>query len=333
MATIRKRGNQWQVQVRRKGCASVTRSFLKKEDAQTWARQIELEANRQGLPADRSALERLSVGDLLIRYRDEVIPRKRGRDTEAIVVNAFLRHPLAKVPLGHLTPQRVVAYRDERLKTVKSSTLNRQLDILRHALEVARKEWDLPLILNSFAAITRPKMTKTRERRLEPGEWARLEGACHQCRSPYLLLMVELALETAMRRGELLNARWPHVKQSRRTLFIPITKNGHSRTIPLTGRAVAILERLKELNEGGEQVIPLTLDAMKMAWKRVLRRAKLDDFHFHDLRHEAISRFFERGLSIPEVALISGHRDPRMLFRYTHPRPEDIAEKLAKQSA
>ena len=101
-------------------------------------------------------------------------------------------------------------------------------------------------------------MTETRERRLQPGEWERLEEACRQRRSPYLLLMVELAVETAMRRGELLNARWSDVKHARRTLFIPITKNGHARTIPLTGRAVAVLERLKELNEGGERVIPLT---------------------------------------------------------------------------
>jgi integrase len=141
--------------------------------------------------------------------------------------------------------------------------------------------------------------------------------------------MVELAIETGMRRGELLNARWHHVSIAKRTLRIPITKNGYPRTIPLTAHALVILESLKELTQGDDRVLPLTLDSMKMAWKRVIKRAKLDDLHFHDLRHEAISRFFEAGLNVPEVALISGHRDPRMLFRYTHPRAELVAEKLA----
>jgi integrase len=142
--------------------------------------------------------------------------------------------------------------------------------------------------------------------------------------------MVELALETAMRRGELLNARWSDLSLIKKTLHIPVTKNDHPRTIPLTARAIALMERLKELSQGDEWIIPITLDSMRMAWKRVLKRAKLDDLHFHDLRHEAISRFFEHGLSIPEVAMISGHRDPRMLFRYTHPKPELVAEKLAR---
>jgi integrase len=133
-----------------------------------------------------------------------------------------------------------------------------------------------------------------------------------------------------MRRGELLSARWGDVNLAVRTLHIPITKNDHPRTIPLTPRAVMILERLRELRGTQDSVIPITLDSMKMAWKRVLKRASLEDFHFHDLRHEGISRFFELGLGIPEVAMISGHRDPRMLFRYTHPKPELVAAKLAE---
>jgi integrase len=282
---------------------------------------------------DRKALERFTLGDIFTRYRDEVIPRKRGRNNETIAVNAFLRHKLSRTAISELTLIHVAAYRDERLKTVKASTLNRQLDIFRHALETARTDWSLPLVTNPFALITRPKIRDARERRLEPGEWEQLVAACRQCRSPYLFLMVELALETAMRRGELLNAKWRDISLSRGTLHIPVTKNDYPRTIPLTPRAVVLIERLKELNHEDERIIPISLDSMKMAWKRVLKRAKLNDLHFHDLRHEAISRFFEHGLSIPEVAMISGHRDPRMLFRYTHPKPELVDEKLARVTA
>jgi integrase len=126
----------------------------------------------------------------------------------------------------------------------------------------------------------------------------------------------------------MLNACWPDVDFNKRTLLITTTKNGHPRTIPLSGRALAILQARRNRMAGDERIFPTTEDAVKMAWRRVMGRIRLPDFRFHDLRHEAISRFFEAGLSVPEVALLSGHRDPRMLFRYTHPRPEDVADKL-----
>jgi integrase len=105
-----------------------------------------------------------------------------------------------------------------------------------------------------------------------------------------------------------------------------VTKNGSDRRVPLTERAVQILSTLRR---EGELVFPLSSKGLQIAWRRLARRAGIEDLRFHDLRHEAISRLFEKGLNVPEVAVMSGHRDPRMLFRYTHPRPEDIARKLA----
>jgi len=132
-----------------------------------------------------------------------------------------------------------------------------------------------------------------------------------------------------MRRGEILNARWSDLSFEKRTLHIAVTKNGYARTIPLSGAATAVLRSLREhTNSMADRIIPLTENTAKMAWKRLVKRAGLANLRFHDLRHEAISKFFERGLSVPEVALISGHRDPRMLFRYTHPNAETVAAKL-----
>ena len=130
-----------------------------------------------------------------------------------------------------------------------------------------------------------------------------------------------------MRRGELLSARWQHFDLEKRTLLIPMTKNGHPRKVPLDAAALAAIERLPRSDDG--RLLPLSDEAVKLAWKRLIKRARIVDFHFHDLRHEAISRFFERGLTVPEVALISGHRDVRMLFRYTHLKAEDVAARLA----
>jgi integrase len=328
VATLRKRGQRWHVQVRRKGRTAVTRSFRLKSEALVWAREQELEAD-QGRPQVHKTLRGITVADILIRYRDEVVPRKRGADRETLSLNAFLRHPLARVALRDVTVGMVSAYCAERLRRVKPGTINRELDILRHAFATARRNWDVPLKQNAFAEVTRPKGSAPRARRLQPGEGERLQAACIQCRNTYIRFLVQLALETAMRRGEMLNMRWCDALLEKRTLHIPVTKNGHGRTIPLSGRALALLRTLSDSRtSGSERILPITENAAKMAWKRLVRRAGLANLRFHDLRHEAISRFFEKGLNVPEVALISGHRDPRMLFRYTHPRAEDIAAKL-----
>jgi integrase len=327
VATIRKRAGRWQVQIRRKGHPSLTRSFSYKSDALVWSHQKELDAERRGLATDHKALSRLSVAEIMVRYRNEIVPRKRGADRETIFIEAFLRQPIAQVAVGNLTTGMVSAYCASRLLTVKPSSVNRELDILRHAFVVAGRDWDIPLSSNAFALVKRPRVRDARTRRLTDGERHRLEEALVQCRNTNFGPLVRLALETAMRRGEILNARWRDLNVENKTLHIPTTKNGYPRTIPLSTEALNILLKL---DRGGDDgfIIPTTVDAAKMAWRRIVKRAQLIDLRFHDLRHEAVSVFFEKGLSVPEVALISGHRDPRMLFRYTHPKAELIAMKL-----
>ena len=127
-----------------------------------------------------------------------------------------------------------------------------------------------------------------------------------------------------MRRSELLSLRWSDVDIKARTVLVSRTKNGHPRRVPLSSRAV---QTLASLDRDGDPVFPVTANALRLAWERLKRRAGWG-LRFHDLRHEAISRFFEKGLNVPEVALISGHRDLRMLLRYTHPMSEAILKKL-----
>lgn len=143
-----------------------------------------------------------------------------------------------------------------------------------------------------------------------------------------------------MRRGELLAMRWGDVNWERNTIRIPVTKNGHPRIIPLTpqGRQLLLEWARRSGHEprgfGAERsIFPVRENALRLAWDRLCKRAGITDLHFHDLRHEAISRFFEKGLSVPEVALISGHRDYRMLARYTHMKAEAIAHKLASANS
>ena len=165
--------------------------------------------------------------------------------------------------------------------------------------------------------IAKPIVLNRRERRLSVSEYNYLVKGNY----PQLKLrnIIELAIETGMRRGELLNIKTEHIIG--RTLLISQTKNGYPRTIPLTNRALKILE-------SSDLPFAYSPNALRLAWERLKRNGNIIDLHFHDLRHEAISRFFEKGLSIPEVALISGHKDVRMLFRYTHLKATDLLMKL-----
>jgi integrase len=122
---------------------------------------------------------------------------------------------------------------------------------------------------------------------------------------------------------------WCDIDQDRSVVHLPVTKNGHTRTIPLTQKSKQVLATIEQIPPA-QEVFQTSSETIKRSWKRAIERAGISDFHFYDLRHEAVSRFFELGLSIPEVALISGHRDTRMLFRYTHLKPEDVGTKVAR---
>ena len=247
---------------------------------------------------------------------------------ETCTINGFLRSDLAGKRLADVTPEGFAAYRDQRLKRVKAGTVIREFGLVQRIWEVAKVEWGIPLGDNPVKAIRKPKADKARERRLRAGEWDRLLEASGESRNPFLLPLVQLALTTGMRRGELLNARWSDLNWTASTLHIPLTKNGDPRTIPLSGQAKRVLAGLGMAWSNDHRIIPTSAEAAKLGWQRLTKRAGIEGLHFHDLRHEAVSRFFELGLTIPEVALISGHKDPRMLFRYTHLRAEDVARKL-----
>jgi integrase len=328
MATIRKRKCKWQVLIRRKGYSTISRSFFKRTDAVEWARYTEGQMDRGELPASSHTLEKYTVRDIVQRYLDEVTVKKLSRASESDLLRAFLRQPLADLSLAEVSAADFYAYREKRLLTVKPGTINRELFTIKHAFHIALEEWDVPLRVNPLAKVKKLKVQNARTRRLSTEEYETIKQAAQKTKNPYLLLVLRLAIETAMRRGELLNIHWKHIDWDARTLFIPVTKNGHSRTIPLTAEAIRILNEVKSLTGEGHKAFPISGDSTACAWDRLIKRTNIKDLHFHDLRHEAISRFFEKGLSVAEVALISGHRDFRMLFRYTHLKAEDLVKKF-----
>jgi integrase len=324
MATFRKRADSWQVQIRRGGYPSVTKTFRSKAAASQWAHEQERNADLNGISASPPD-KKLCLYDLLVKYDSEVVIRKRGAKQERYKIDILKRSCLASLTLPKLTSATIATYRDDRLKSVSSGTVRRELAILHHCLEIARREWGVPFSRNPVDEVQLPKPGTPRDRRLSEEDVARLYNALERARAWYLRPMIELAIETGMRRGEIISLRRANIDFSLHLAWLPVTKNGRDRHVPLSPRATEILSSLPNQ---GDEFFPISFTAFRQAWDRLIKRAGISNLRFHDLRHEAISRFFELGLSIPEVALISGHRDFKMLFRYTHLRPADVAKKL-----
>lgn len=342
MATIRKRGAKWQAQIRRQGCPPVTKSFFTKDDALRWSREHERLIDRGETLQVRVAqsLVTPTVTDLLDRYEAEVAPGKRS-GSDRFLLRQIRRHSTGRLGADQLTSAHVAQYRDDRLKTVSGSTVRKELALLAHVLKVACDEWCVRIATESVKAVRKPPAGRGRDRRLKPEELGQLKNALRSCRNPIVEQVFLFALATGMRRGEALSLKWRNVDLHNRTALLPLTKNGEARVVPLSPAALSVLARLNDARQqppealaagSCDSVFPISANALRLSWERVKRRAGITDLRFHDLRHEAISRFFEVGLSVPEVALISGHKDARMLFRYTHLRADAVAAKLASQS-
>ena len=328
MASIRRFRGKWQVQVRRLGYPAASKSFINRKDAETWARHTETALDRATLPVDPQKVRSVTLGEMVERYAKEVTPRKRSAYAEMSRVRLLRADPIFKVTLARLTPNLIREYLERRMETVCGETARKDGKLIRQVLDMARRQWGIGLGANPAELVELPPPCKPRTRRLTEADLTRLATGLGRTRNRHLALAIELAVHTGMRRGELLGARWIDLDLERHVLLIPTTKTGQPRTIPLTPSALGTIEKLRAGSAGSDRLLPITANALRLAWERLKQRAGIVDLRFHDLRHEAVSRFFEAGLSVPEVALISGHRDPRMLFRYTHLRPEDVAKKL-----
>jgi integrase len=327
MASIRKRGSGYEVRIRRKGYPTLVKHFRTRAEADKFELVIESEMSR-AVYVDRSEAERTTLYDALERYLAEVIPAKKGHQ-EAYRVKALMAEPLARMSLAELGSKHFASYRDAELRRVSAKTVRLNLGTISHVYTILIKEWGFGGLTNPIQQIRKPKMSAARDRRLEPGEEARLLAACNESRNPWLRSLVELAIETAMRRGELIGMRWSDVDLTKQVVLLRDVKHPTlkiSRRVPLSSRAVEILRALPHCLDG--RVFPITGDGVTQAFERACQRANIVGLTFHDLRHEATSRFFERGFDMMKVSAITGHQTLQMLKRYTQLRPEDIAKEL-----
>lgn len=326
MASIRQRNGRWQVRIARKGFPSEVKTFDSKAAATQWARYVETNLDR-GAYVPRSGGGIVLFRDILERYRQTVTPKKRGAADEHIRIKALQRERLAGYSMANLTPELIADFRDDRLRRVSAGTVVRDLAVISSVINHARREWQVN-IENPCEMVRKPAMPPGRCRSLSAHELTALREELEPCgrRNRWMLPLVELALETAMRRGELLALEWPNIDLEAQVAFLPLTKNGDSRTVPLSTRATAILAELPR-NDGGT-VFPITDMAVAAAFKKACKRARIENFHFHDLRHMATTRLAEKLPNVVELAAVTGHHTVQMLKRYYHPRAEALARKL-----
>jgi len=223
-------------------------------------------------------------------------------------------------------------YRDDRRNQGKAeNTIRLELAIVSHLFETARKEWGMESLLNPLKNIRKPSGSLERDRRLKLGEYEMLSDELAKCGNSWLKPMFDFAIETALRQGMLFVLRWEWVKLEQKIIVIPQKFRGVGNkavpsVIPLSKKAVDVLFNLPKSIDG--RLFPTTQNALVCGWKRILKRLDIADLRWHDLRHEAASRLFEKGLNPMEVATITGHKNLNMLRRYTHLSGENLAVKL-----
>ena len=340
MAYFRRRSGAWEASIEKKGFPRISRTFDTKGEAETWAATVESEIGR-GVFVSRKEAENTTLADALDRYEREVSSEKKGKRREKSRIDRWRIHPVGKRPLAQIHGKDIAAYRDARLKEVAPNTVRLELALLSHLFTIAVKEWGMAGLVNPVMQIRKPKLPRGRDRRLLPGELERIVVASE---SPVLSDVVRFAIETGMRRGELSGMTWQMVDLKKRTVTLQETKNGEKRVVPLSTEAVRILSGLLRRIDG--EVWGMEPDSITQAYLRAVSRARktyekecekkgekpdpgyLVDLTFHDLRHEATSRLFEKGFDTMEVRTITGHKTLQMLARYTHLRAEDLAERM-----
>lgn len=326
MASYRQRNGKWQARVLRDGYPDQTKTFATKADAEKWARAVEADIDKGQFVSVNEA-QRTTLCDAIERYLIEVTPTMKGAKEDAIRLKAIARKPIARWSMANLSAARIAAYRDERLREVSAGTVIRELAYLSAIINHARREWGIN-VPNPVQMVRKPQSPQARSRVLTDDEVSKLLHALEPTgrRSHWTKPAVQLALTTAMRRGELLALRWEFVDLQRQTAFLPETKNGESRTVPLSTAAVQVLTELPRHISG--MVIPVKYFTLDAAFKRACKRVGLGDVRFHDLRRTAITRMAAKLPNVIELAAVSGHKSLMVLKRYYRPAASELAQKL-----
>ena len=326
--SLRQLETAFQLLIRRKDRPTFRATFDSLEEAEKTRLKIEGDGSLK-IFRDYAAATKHTFAELCERYIKEVSPEHKGSASEICRLRRILReeafpHKL----LARLTTEDLQSFIKRRTGEVAPATVDRDIDIIAQVLRYADDVWKIAPCESPLKGLRRPRYFNERNRRLRAGEEEMLLDAARDDENPYIEPLIVIALQTAMRRGEILGLTRQDVDFEARSALLRETKNGRSRNVPLNEIAMKALRALPETEDG--RFFPVTPNALKLAWtRRVLPRAGIEGLHFHDLRHEATSRLAESGhYPLVELQAITGHRDVRMLLRYSHLCVRKLAEKM-----
>jgi len=344
MASIETRRNQdgrrrYRAIVRRKGYPRASRTFAYKGEAHAWARAVEADmaAGRYRVSVRRS----LTVAELVDRYIATIVPSKKTGNRQAQQLGVW-RDLVGQYDVDQLRPAHIASARDAIAQGRAPATVVRYLAALSHLFTIAIKDWQV-IEANPVRLIMWPREPRGRVRFLSDDERDALIAACGRSRCGLLTSVVMLALLTGMRRGEILGLRWKNVDLERKRLILTETKNNERRQVPLVGSAMVIIRTLAASSEGyfrapGAFVFASRLNPWKPLnidrhWPTAVKRAGIEDFRFHDLRHTAASYLAMTGATTNEIAEILGHKTLSMVKRYAHLTTSHSAKVLDRMEA
>ena len=276
----------------------------------------------------------IKLSEALEIYKNKVSILKKGLTQEKYRIQKISNSFLGSMAVNEITSVNIATYRDERLvelnprnkKPLSPATVRLEMSLLSNVFDIARIEWGY-CEGNPVKNVRKPKTPPGRDRRMTAREERMIHRYCHAHSNKELLSVVIFAVETAMRQGEILKLRWEDVNLSQRIAVLHETKNGTRRDVPLSLVARDALLRLGPKTNG--KVFGYTSSGIKSSWRFMMQKLGIEGLHFHDLRHEAVSRLFEKGtLDMMEIAAISGHKSLAMLKRYTHLKAQKLVRKL-----
>ena len=324
MATIRKRLGKWQVQIRRHNYPQIIKSFKEKSTASKYAREIELKMDKQQFE-DYSNAAGTTLKDILTRYRDEITPKKKGAKWETYKLNLLIRHKISSLSLLHLNPIALYALKNELSINRKPGTVKHYFSFINNAWNTAERVWGINLPpKNPIKYVILDKVYDRRDRILNEEEYKKLLASASVSNLRILNDMIILAYQTAMRFGEILKLNRRDVDLNKRLITLRDTKNGEDRTIPISNIAIEVLRKYPF----GERYFVIKRDQFRHYFEQACKKAEINNFRFHDLRACAITKMFLSGMTVPEVAVISGHKTWSQLSRYTRIKPEQLIDKI-----
>jgi integrase len=347
MASIEKRTTKnnkvvYRVKIRLKGFPAQTATFERLTDARKWVQQTEV-AIREGRHFRTSEAKKHTLAEAIDRYLKNILPKKPKSFYDQKLQLCWWKKTIGDHVLAQINSSLIAEYRDKlasgvtvRGKSRASATVNRYLAALSHLFTIAVKEWGW-VEENPLRKVSKMKEPRGRVRFLSDVEREKLLAAAQESANHYLYLIIVLCLSTGARRMEIIGLSWQNVDLNRNVIILHETKNNERRVLPIAGHALELFKQHAKVRRIDTDLVfpahnPKKPMDIRTPWETALKKAQIEDFRFHDLRHSAASYLAMNGASLAEIAEVLGHKTLQMVKRYAHLSEAHTAKVVAKMN-